>query len=334
MANPAKRLESLLRLHRFELVAQNKHLKYKNPQGRVYIMSKTPSDIRAGHRMLATLKRVIADPPPTSEVIEEERQKRELEASIALEAQRKPSLVGVSGAGKGKKSKGIGIYYEEKTKKSTPVIRPVLTLAQLEELRREETARLARLEALRAEKEWARQLSKFRRARRQLDNDANELGKFLRVAALLAGSRRHAAQYLREQRRSLPLDAEQRERLVMALYRVNQMRLYENGDDEGLAEEIEKVIDQRIALMGGFLMDGRIPRLYRRFMRDRFRLTRGQLNEMRRAAAFVEYMTALGDVEIGNSLGSLRLNPLPKWLRDGVMGLRVGENKYEPAERF
>src|SRR5579862_2894667 len=114
MANPAKKLESLLKLHRFELVSQRKHLKYKNPQGKIYVMGKTPSDIRAAHKALTVLERVIANPVPTSEVIEEERLRRELEATITLQAQPKPSIAGIAGAGKGKKSMGTGIYYEEK----------------------------------------------------------------------------------------------------------------------------------------------------------------------------------------------------------------------------
>src|SRR5579862_7079482 len=114
MANPAKKLESLLRLHRFELVSQRKHLKYKNPQGKIFVMGKTPSDLRAEHKALAVLERVVANPVPTSEVIEQERQRRELEATITLHPQPKPSISGVTGAGKGKKSRGIGIYYEEK----------------------------------------------------------------------------------------------------------------------------------------------------------------------------------------------------------------------------
>src|SRR5271165_416301 len=112
--NPEREFEELMRRHRFALVSENKHQKYKNPEGRIFIRSKTPSDWRAVNNMVASLKRVVANPLPSSEVIEEERQRRELESSILLDSQRKRSFVGISGAGKGKKPRGVGIYYVEK----------------------------------------------------------------------------------------------------------------------------------------------------------------------------------------------------------------------------
>src|SRR6202521_5718590 len=147
-----------MRRHPFVLVSENKHLKYKNPEGRVFIRSKTPSDWRAANNMVASLKRVIANPLPSSEVIEEERQRRELESSILLDCQRKLSFVGISGAGKGKKSSGVGIYYDEKV-----FVEPTLEmLAQQQKARQRslerEAERKAKRAVRRAAQEWKRMI--------------------------------------------------------------------------------------------------------------------------------------------------------------------------------
>jgi len=68
--------------------------------------------LSVAHNSLAVLNRVIASPAP--EVLEEERQCKELETSIALRAHRKPPVVGIAGAGNGRKSKGTGFIYEER----------------------------------------------------------------------------------------------------------------------------------------------------------------------------------------------------------------------------
>jgi hypothetical protein len=141
MANPAREHEALLRRHGFVLVSENKHRKYKDPEGRVYIVSKTPSDWRAWRNAVATLKRAIANAVPSSELLEEERQRRELEASIALEAQRKPSVVGISGAGKGTKSRGTGFVYDDR---KPPKVMPASKQRQSPDMTVEETERTLR----------------------------------------------------------------------------------------------------------------------------------------------------------------------------------------------
>lgn len=108
--NPQRELEGLLRQHKFRLVSQNKHLKFQNPEGKIVVMAKTPSDWRAVNNQLKILKRVIASPVPTSAVIEEERQRRELEGEIALSAQRKAT----AGASGGSRGNGTGFTYIDK----------------------------------------------------------------------------------------------------------------------------------------------------------------------------------------------------------------------------
>jgi hypothetical protein len=336
VANPAKKLESLLRLHRFELVSQRKHLKYKNPQGKIYVIGKTPSDIRAGHKALTVLKRVIANPVPTSEVIEEERQRRDIEATITLQAQPKPSIAGVAGIGRGRKSKGTGIYYEEE------IVPTAEELALKEELRqrangnreRKEAEKRERRALLRADRQWARRLRKFRRAMRQVDADTNEIASFLRVAILLALARHHAAQEMKKNK-ELVFDAEQRERLVIGMFQFNDTRAYGEECDEQLCAAIEKVVEQRTGVVAGFLVRGRIPRFYLPLASGRFLLTRKQVSELRRAVVFMERVTQLGgEIHIGRELGTLRLDPIPEWLRDGVMRLGAGENKIDGEAWF
>lgn len=57
---PQKQLETMLEEHGFELVRQNTHLVYKNPEGKVFVTSKTPSDFRAALNNVSYLKKVLA----------------------------------------------------------------------------------------------------------------------------------------------------------------------------------------------------------------------------------------------------------------------------------
>lgn len=329
MANPAKKLESLLRLHRFELVSQNKHLKYKNPQGRLYIMSKTPSDIRAGHRMLATFKRVIADPPPTSEVIEEMRQRKELEAAIELVAQHKPSGAGIAGAGKGKKSKGVGIYYDEKlppTAEELALREELRQRAQANAQRKEEDKKQRR-DQRRASEEWSRQLWKFRRATRQVIKDNSDIFKFMFGVAMLAAARKMAADGGRDN--SIPRNAtvEQRERLVNALFAICHRTYYEE-QNATFCRAVETSADHMRLLCAQLLMrwGGRVPRFLEDFPEEPVNLGARQVRLMQAAVAFFDGET----VEVPR--GELRKESPPRWLCEAVMRLRAGENKYEPAQ--
>ena len=187
MANPVKEHEELLRQHRFVLVSENKHRKYKDPEGRVYIVSKTPSDWRAWQNALTTLKLVIASPVQTSEVIEEERQRREIEKIITLTVTVKP-LAGMSGAGKKKRQRGTGFIYEDKGVKSLAQIAHeerqakehaeyLVWLETPEGLEwRAEQKRLKEEQAekdrlMQIEQEWKNQLRSFRKQRKQVEAD-------------------------------------------------------------------------------------------------------------------------------------------------------------------
>jgi hypothetical protein len=108
--NPQTEFESLLRQHKFKLVSEKKHYKFADPAGRILITSKTPSDYRAYRNMVSVLRRVVAAPPPSNAVIEEMRQRKELEEYIRLNPAKK-SGAGIAGKGKNKKSRGTGFIY-------------------------------------------------------------------------------------------------------------------------------------------------------------------------------------------------------------------------------
>ena len=76
--NARDEIDKLHYQHKFVLISENKHYKFQNPQGKLHILSKTPSDWRADKNSLAMLKRIIAAPPPISRVLEEESQKKEI----------------------------------------------------------------------------------------------------------------------------------------------------------------------------------------------------------------------------------------------------------------
>lgn len=105
-----REINDLLRRHKFALVSQHKHYKFQSPENRVFIMSKTPSDWRVWRNALAELKRVIAAPVPTSLLLEEERQRREMEQFISLRTQERQKR-GTQGPAK---TNGTGIYYYDK----------------------------------------------------------------------------------------------------------------------------------------------------------------------------------------------------------------------------
>lgn len=328
MANPAKKLESLLRLHRFELVSQRKHLKYKNPQGKIYVMGKTPSDIRAAHKALTVLERVIANPVPTSEVIEEERLRREIEATITLQAQPKPSIAGIAGAGKGKKSKGTGIYYEEK------IVPTAEELAHREQIRQRALANQAReyekwrerREERRKRDEWARQLSKFRRASRQLTRDVSDIHGFMQLMTLLEASRSVAAGILRENGNEIKT-AKQRGRLLDAIFVLNHEEASGDEPDEEFQSAVTKAASTNVSSGGPFLMyrGGRAPH-WLPTMNETININAQRLRLMRRT---VTWLTR-GQVEGAKVI--LTLKPAPEWLARAVGGLQVGVNRIEETQ--
>jgi len=54
-----KRVLSLIKAHGGELVRQRKHHIYRFPSGKNFVVPNTPSDRRAWHHALATLRRLL-----------------------------------------------------------------------------------------------------------------------------------------------------------------------------------------------------------------------------------------------------------------------------------
>lgn len=109
MSDPLKQHDALLRQHQFELVRQGKHFIYRNPEGKVYVTSATPSDSRWAKTALTTLKRVIDSPPvPMTLAISEFDREQAANLLAGDSKQRGP------GHGKQKHSGGTGIGYIDK----------------------------------------------------------------------------------------------------------------------------------------------------------------------------------------------------------------------------
>lgn len=59
--SPEQALKDLLeQCHAVELKTNN-HVKWKLPDGRIFVMSRTPSDWRAAHKRLSMLKRMLKE---------------------------------------------------------------------------------------------------------------------------------------------------------------------------------------------------------------------------------------------------------------------------------
>ena len=106
-----KQLERLLKQHQFRLVRQEKHKVYKRADGRILVVSLTPSDFRWADNAIKDLNRVLAEPPRSEMLSKIELDKRE--AAIVLERQNKIKAQNSSGANR--KSKGTGFLYIDKT---------------------------------------------------------------------------------------------------------------------------------------------------------------------------------------------------------------------------
>ena len=205
MSNPATKLESLLRQHGFKVVRETRHIVYRNPEGKIFVTSKTPSDHRAVKNMVSTLERVIASPAPSSELIEEESQRREIEKTITLTVTVKP-LAGMSGAGKGKKQRGVGIYYEEKLQTTAEelALREENRQRALANKDRKEAQKRERREERREREEWSKQLSRFRKTVRQFEADRQAMVEFLCCVVLYSAARISTAEIIRGQRSQKP----------------------------------------------------------------------------------------------------------------------------------
>lgn len=329
MANPAKKLESLLRLHRFELVSQRKHLKYKNPQGKIFVMGKTPGDFRADHKALSVFQRVVDSPVPTSEVVEEERQRRELEATIRLRPQPKPSTAGIAGAGRGKKSKGTGIHYEEK------IVPTAEQLAHREKMRERALANQTReyekwrerREERRKRDEWARLLSHLRKVTKQVEKDVDEIYAFFMSMVMLGSSRSMTAQLLLMRRREgkgREYGPEERRRLVDAVYVENYVAASSNNEEYRSAIVTSARTD--LAVSGQFLMyrAGRNPRWFPPENGESLNLDARQFKLMRRTLSWHSR------IRIEGADGAItQARPVPEWLANALESLQVGVNVIE-----
>lgn len=116
MADPEKQLNNLLRDNRFQLVRQTHHKVYRNPEGKVFVTSLTPSDYRWSQNALTTLKKVLVS-PPVPEVIAISEFERQQAAAVIQAQAKEPG----PGHNKQKHSDGTGILYIPEKK---PVIPP------------------------------------------------------------------------------------------------------------------------------------------------------------------------------------------------------------------
>jgi hypothetical protein len=200
--NPQIEHDRLLRQHKFELVSERNHLKYNDPAGRVYVCAKTPSDHRAYLNQIRSLKRVIAAPVPSSRIVDELRQIKELEQYIALQPAQKNSQ-GIQGKGKGKKQKGTGIFYEEKPDKTAEQI------AAEEETReraranneRKDAEKKERRDERRKNEEWNNQLTSFRRQAREVNATVHRAWVFAIAVGHFEMGRQGVAERLRAERK-------------------------------------------------------------------------------------------------------------------------------------
>jgi hypothetical protein len=128
MSDPRIKHDKLLQEHGFKLVRHNKHLVYQNHEGKVVVVSATPSDRRSWQNATQTIKHVIANPakPIILAISDFERE----QAALLIRGKERKSEGG--GSGKAKRSKGTGFIYEDK-------VEDAVTLR-----RREEVAHLAR----------------------------------------------------------------------------------------------------------------------------------------------------------------------------------------------
>src|ERR1700733_10469223 len=117
MSDTIEQHERLLKQHGFELVRATKHHVFRNPEGRVYVTSSTPSDWRVAHNRLTALKRCLASPvqPFSLAISQFERE----EAAFLIEG-RKKVIPGAGGGGS--RSRGTGFIYDDAK---------ILTVAQL-----------------------------------------------------------------------------------------------------------------------------------------------------------------------------------------------------------
>jgi len=111
MSSTLAKHDALLRQHKFVLVREDKHKVYRNPEGKVYVTSATPSDWRAEFNMLKSLKRCIAEPAKPM-VIAISDFEREQAAQLIQGQQKQQHTAHGMGCGKRKHSRGTGFIYD------------------------------------------------------------------------------------------------------------------------------------------------------------------------------------------------------------------------------
>ena len=111
MSSTLAKHDALLRQHKFVLVREDKHKVYRNPEGKVYAASATPSDWRAEFNMLKSLKRCIAEPAKPM-VIAISDFEREQAAQLIQGQQKQQHTPHGMGCGKQKHSRGTGFIYD------------------------------------------------------------------------------------------------------------------------------------------------------------------------------------------------------------------------------
>ena len=190
MSNPAVKLDKLLREHRFQLVRQDKHKIYREPGGRIFVTSSTPSDYRWAGNALTELKRVIASPPKPMVIAIADWEREE--AARLIQGQQK-THVGISSGGKGKskRSRGTGFIYDDQLTTAQLLRRQQLTqqrwLAIFNTTAEQSVQRDLEFEAGRQAKEAAERREERRQQRRA--------DKLARRAAIQAEKEKKEAEF-------------------------------------------------------------------------------------------------------------------------------------------
>lgn len=340
MSNPVTKLESLLRQHGFKLVRQTKHLVYRNHEGKLFVTSKTPSDHRAVRNMVSTLERVIASPVPTSEVVEEERQRKALEPTIQLTVTVKP-LEGMQGAGKKAMSKGVGIFYDDdkRLKQEEERKRREIFLASDEgrlwsaRKAKEEEERKQRREIRRLEEEWDRQLGKFRRQTQQWEEDYLNCRRFMVNSLMFAKSRQMFKNFLSEMKEEgKVLTTKERQEGFQAMFiEVVRVASIDDGEaGEKLRSEIWEALENRGSdeIISAILYQGgRAPKWTITGTVPDFQFRPSARLLLRRSVKLLSQ----GRIVDSEGDGISPKSPTPQWIIDAVLALCVRRLKLVEA---
>jgi hypothetical protein len=255
-------------------------------------------------------------------VLEEERQRRELEQYIRLEEQRKPSCPGIKGAGKGKKSRGTGFIYEDKrVAELTPEQIEQRRRARENDIRRAEERRAMR-EARHAAEEWNRAVGHFKKQVRQIEEDFDALTTFLAAAVVLANARRRCARGIRDFRHSYgenPTGHETEQALYESVA-VTLSNLEETGE---LAEQFEAAVQSYepvAALL--YRLSGRQPSWWYEQPSCLILTT----EEVRRFRLTIEFL-GIQTISLSDGRKLRHSIAVPLWLQDAVTKIRAGENR-------